>query len=522
LWALPLVAAIAAALAAAVSPAAWQAFAVHPQVPGGMFLALWTGTVALILALTLAVMITMALYATRLWRHVPLFTGAALAIPHLAFAIGFSFLVMPSGVVARLVVGGETPPAWTTVQDPYGAALIAVLVLKETPFLVLMAWSVLAQGDAASRFAGEVKAARSLGHGMTSVWCRVLLPQLAKRLLWPIVIVWVYGVTVVDLAMVIGPTQPPTVASVTWSDLNDADQAINGRGAAGAVALVVVLAVLATMVVLFARPALPMLRNYFTRGPKGDAGAFRMFGVSVCAAIAVIYILVLLSLLLLSLSPLWPYPALIAEDMNFTAWRGIAAAPMLFSLGLALTTAAVAAVLIVLWFESVPQHVDRILLGLALLALALPQVTLAAGQYRLFLHLGATGTLAGLFFVHLTPVLAYGFIVLAGPYRNFDGRFAAAARALGASPWRVWREVKLPLLKAPLLTMLAVGVSASLVQFVPAQLMAAGRFATLPMEAVTLASGGNRALTAAHALALTVPAVIAFAAASFLGRPRWR
>jgi ABC-type uncharacterized transport system YnjBCD permease subunit len=42
------------------------------------------------------------------------------------------------------------------------------------------------------------------------------------------------------------------------------------------------------------------------------------------------------------------------------------------------------------------------------------------------------------------------------------------------------------------------------------------------MEAVTLASGGNRQLTAAFALALAVPPLLAFLGAALLGRPRWR
>jgi ABC-type uncharacterized transport system YnjBCD permease subunit len=41
------------------------------------------------------------------------------------------------------------------------------------------------------------------------------------------------------------------------------------------------------------------------------------------------------------------------------------------------------------------------------------------------------------------------------------------------------------------------------------------------MEAVTLASGGNRALTAVFALALALPPALAFLAAAWFGRPRW-
>jgi putative thiamine transport system permease protein len=130
--------------------------------------------------------------------------------------------------------------------------------------------------------------------------------------------------------------------------------------------------------------------------------------------------------------------------------------------------------------------------------------------------------MTGLFLSHLTPTLAYVMILLSGPYRAFDGRYLQAARALRASPASALFRVKLPLLKSPLLTAAAVGFAVSIVQYVPAQLIAAGRYATLPMEAVTLSSGGSRPLTAAYALALTLPPLMAFLLAGWLGRPRWR
>jgi putative thiamine transport system permease protein len=521
LWALPLLAALAAVLTLAASGEAWRGFLAHPQMPGGLLLALWTGTAATLLALLLAVVMAMALHTTRAWQHLPLMTGAALALPHLAFAIGFGFLIMPSGVVARVLVGGSAPPQWVTTQDPLGLSLIAVLVLKEAPFLLLMMWSALSQGDAAHRFAAQTKAARSLGHGLTSGWLRVVLPQVLRRMLWPVVIVWVYGVTVVDLALVIGPTQPPTVAAVIWSDLNDAEPQINARGVAGAVALVALLGAASVTLWAVGKLASASTRRFLTRGPSLRSMA-RPTGAVPAAALLLIYAAVLLVLLLLSVTPRWPYPALIGEALSFDSWQRLEVSPLLLSIGLAMATSIAAAAMVVLWFESVARSFDRPLLVLAIAALALPAITVAAGQYLLLLRLGLTGTRPGLFLVHLTPVLAYGFIVLSGPYRNFDDRLAAAARALGASTWRIWWAVKAPLLKAPIFASLAVGFSVSLVQFVPAQLAAGGRFSTLPMEAVTLSSGGNRSLTATYALALALPGLAAFALAVILGRPRWR
>ena len=112
-------------------------------------------------------------------------------------------------------------------------------------------------------------------------------------------------------------------------------------------------------------------------------------------------------------------------------------------------------------------------------------------------------------------------IVLKGPYRAFDQRYRSVAHGLNASAWRFWLAVKAPILRPALAGAASVSFAVAIAQFIPAQLIAGGRMSTLPMEAVTLASGGNRGLTAVFALALTLPPALAFLAAAIHGRPRW-
>ncbi len=146
----------------------------------------------------------------------------------------------------------------------------------------------------------------------------------------------------------------------------------------------------------------------------------------------------------------------------------------------------------------------------------LPQILIVAGQYRAGLALGLTGSLAGLFLVHLTPVLAYVMGGTGGAYRALDPRYAAVSRALGTGPARTWLKVKAPLLKAPLLTAVAVGFAVSMVQFLPAQLLGAGRYSTLPdggrHPVVRRQTGAHRGLRLAadHAAAARLPLRHAF------------
>ncbi len=523
LWAAPLGLSIVALIPTVTGAQAWQLLLQHPQLWPGLGLSLFTGVASTVLALAASLLILAGLQGTGTWRRLQAFAAAGLAMPHLAFAIGFGFLVMPSGLLARLLIGGDAPPGWITVQDPLGLSLTLALALKEIPFLLTAGFAALSRGDAAERMVMEMRAAASLGHGAGSAWLRIALPQLLPSLAWPLVIVFVYGATVVDMALVLGPTQPPTLSVVIWHALNDADPAVNAMGLAGTLLLTATLLLAIALAAGFLRLTRVRQRQLLTRGPS-SLGLPRRTGLVLGAGSLGVLVLCILLLALLSVAPRWPYPAVLPPAIGFAAWGTFAASPgpLWLSLALSFIVAASAVSLAVLWFETQPPARDGWPLGMALLALALPQLAIAGGQYRLFLALGLTGTLPGLFLAHLTPATAYALIVLQGPYRAFDTRYIKAARALSASGFAAWVRVKLPLLKAPLLTSAAIAFAVSIALFVPAQLIAAGRYATLPMEAVTLSSGGNRALTAAFALALAVPPLLAFLAAALLGRPRWR
>lgn len=521
LWAAPLLLALPVWLAASFDPAAWRSLFAHPQLYPALGLSVFTGSAATLFSFALATLLACGLYGHRVWQRVSQWSGYFIALPHLAFAIGFAFLIMPSGMLARLAAGGDEPPGWITTQDPLGLSLIMALVLKETPFLVWMYWSVLARADLAPRFRGQFLAALSLGHGEASAFMRVLLPQVLPKLVWPLLAVWIYGATVVDMALVIGPTQPPVFSVLVWQDLNDADALHNARGMAGAFWLTSILTVLAVLMAAFWGAARPVLRYPMCSGPAyRPARRPVTLAMTAGSAIACIYAAAIVVLCLMSGAARWPYPSLWPEALHLGAWQSASADALGTSVALGLATTLAALVLAVLWLEAAPARHDRPLSWLAGAAIMLPALAISAGQYRMLLDLRLTGSWTGLFLVHLTPVFAYVWIVLRAPYRAFDPRWKSVGASLHASPVRFWRSVKLPLLRAPIAAAAAIGFAVSLAQFVPAQLAAAGRHVTLPMEAVSLSSGGNRSLTAVHALLLALPCAAAFALAAVAGRER--
>ena len=163
--------------------------------------------------------------------------GGFLSLPHLAFAVGLGFLIMPSGVMARILgtfAGWAVAPQWVTTQDPFGLSLIAALVLKEVPFIVWLITSHMARLDISPVMDGQYRIAQSLGHGSASIWLRLFIPQMLSRLQWPLAIVWVYGASVVDMALAFGPSQPPPLAVMLWSGPNHVSSPKKARGSGGA------------------------------------------------------------------------------------------------------------------------------------------------------------------------------------------------------------------------------------------------------------------------------------------------
>jgi putative thiamine transport system permease protein len=522
LWLCPLVAGLFAVFYGARDGAAWNALFEHPQLWPALALSLATGTLSLVISALLAFWIVAGLYGGKLWTGSSGIMGSFLSLPHLAFAIGFGFLITPSGLIARVIgtiAGWAVPPQWVTTQDPFGLSLIAVLVLKEVPFLIWLIGALLARPDISQTLRGHFRVSQSLGHGSASVWLRVFIPQILPRLKWPMLIVWFYSASVVDVALAIGPTQPPPLSVIIWSDLNNADSAVNARGTVGALFLTGTLAGLALAFWALQKVTLSAVWDFITRGPslrrtpKISSSALLFFFFAIYAMVFVI-------LCIMSFGTLWPYPNLFPAQWRWSAWGNflMSPAPLLNSLSLACASTLAALALAVFWFETIPEKLDAALLACAIAALALPSLLIADGQYLAFLNLGLNGTWFGVFLAHLTPVFAYVFIVLKGPYRAFDPRYRSVSLGLNTNQYRFWSSVKLAMMKPALAAAAAVGIGVSIAQYVPTQLIAAGRMTTLPMEAVTLSSGGNRPLLAVFALMLAVLPALAFIAAARLGR----
>ncbi|MCZ4315926.1 ABC transporter permease [Comamonadaceae bacterium G21597-S1] len=524
---LPLAWSLLAAVRAGTELTAWHAMATAAQTWPALALSLWTGVAASALAIGTSAWILSRSFPYR-WPPVVRLLGPMLAVPHAAFGIGLVFLISPSGWLLRLVSpwasGFDAPPPWPTSQDPWGLGLIAALVAKEVPFLLWAAAAHLQRADVAQRLRRELDLARSLGYSPATAWWRVVWPQLWPRLRWPMLAVLAYSLTVVDVALVIGPQSPPTLAVQAWTWLRDADPAVNQQGAAAAWLLAAALAVVAALAWWLPRRA--WWRRRRTSGTRGRfTGTVRTgnnAGLAGLRLLLAVYLMVMLALAVGSFSGVWPFPRVWPQTITWGAWQSVwaSSATVGTTLTLALASAAAALAWAVAWLETAPRAWDDAMRRLVYLPLVLPSVLWVVGVHATTLRWGMDARWSGLWLAHSLACVPYVLITLAPAYGGFDPRYRAVTATLGHGRARFLLQVKWPLLRPALWSAFGVGFAVSVAQYLPTLFIGAGRFATVTTEAVTLASGAQRSLTSAYAWLQWVLPVLVFSLAAWAGRPR--
>ncbi|MFQ5774007.1 MAG: ABC transporter permease [Kiloniellaceae bacterium] len=506
--------------------APWRALLGHPSLPGAVRLSLTSGLLATALSFALVVGFVAACHGTRMFARLRRLLAPVLGVPHVALAIGFAFLIAPSGWIARLVSpwpsGWSTPPDVAVIQDPYALALTFALVVKEVPYLLLMTLAALDQSQASERLA----VARSLGYGPVVGWLKTVLPAVYPQIRLPVYAVLAFSLSVVDMALVLAPLTPPPLAVLVFRWFNDPDLAMRFPAAAGAALQFVLVVGAIGLWHGLERLAARLGRRWVAGGSRGGDG--RLARTAAAGAMGLLYAAATASVAALaawSLTARWRYPDALPSAWTLDNWArqvgGLQwAATTTLVVGIA--AAAVALALVLGCLENETRRGLRTssrALWLLYTPLLVPQVGFLFGAEVLAVRLGIDGTWTALVWSHLLFVLPYVFLSLADPYRSLDERYARAALCLGASPGRVFWRVKLPMLLRPVSFALAVGFAVSVAQYLPTVFAGGGRFVTLTTEAVALTAGADRRVVGVYAFLQTVLPLAAFAGA--LAAPGW-
>ena len=502
---------------------AWEQLFETPGLTTMLKLTLVSGIGATFLSLIIAFSFVSAAWNHRWWNQAERWLSPILAAPHVAYAVGFSFLIMPGGLLARMLAplnGWSSPPAWETVQDPYGISLMLILTLKEAPFLVLMLMAAVNQVAVSD----SLKTGQALGYQPWMVWLKVIWPQLYKRVRFSLLTVLVFSLSVVDIAIVMGPSTPPTFAVQVLNWFRNPDLYFLSLASAGSLLLMVVVLTSIAALYLLEKTA-GQLSNWLVNGRRGRLGSvWSRLSIISWKLVVTSFAGSVVMLLVWSFAWRWRFPLLWPQKWSFRSWERAwpqLSEPLLNSLMIGVLSAASGVVIAILLLEA-GRKTNRLLGRLMYLPLLLPQLTFLFGIQVWMIKLGLEGHWLSVVFMHLLFVIPYCYLSLSGPWRYYDERHSRQAWLLSRSRIRAFFQIKSRILLKPILASFALGFAVSIAQYLPTLFAGAGRITTVTTETVALAASGNRRLIGVYALVQMLLPFLIYALFSFIGRWQWR
>lgn len=454
---------------------------------------------------------------TRFFTRIQHLVSPLLAVPHAATAFALAFLIAPSGFLMRLaapLTGFERPPDWLVPNDPLGLSMIAALVAKEIPFLLLVTLAALPQLPLA---AGR-QTMDGVGYGRIAGFTIALWPQLYRRIRLPVLAVLVYATSVVDVAMILGPRLPPTLPVRITEWLANEDLSLRFLASAAAM-LQLTTSFAAIAVWTFLERTGGLLLHRFTLSGHRFAhdGPLRLAAGGALLLSTAVVLTGLALLGLWSVAGLWPFPDALPSSLTARTWRqGMAGlgAPLASTITIALLSATTALTMTILLLRK--AEATRYLTALVYLPLLVPDIAFVFGLQVFAAAAGLSPSIPTIAAVHLVFVLPYVFLSLAPAWRNLDSRYEQIAYGLGKRPLAVLFAIRLPMLFRPCLTAFAVGFAVSVSLYLPTLLIGAGRVSTITTEAVALAAGGDRRVIGVYALLQAILPLAGFLVASLL------
>ena len=504
----------------------WTRLWEHPSTWPALWLSLRTAVIATLLSLLGSGMI-LSMWQSNFLRHwLGRWLILPIALPHATAAIILILLLAPSGWLWRLfATSNSLPPEFPFPHDTAGWALVFGLVSKELPFLLLIQLNVCRQLPESTR----IKTAQLLGQPPWLGWWLTVFPSLYQQIRLPLWAVLAFSFSVIDMALILGPTAPPTfsVLILQWStDPMLEQQALAAAGSLlqGIVLLILLLCWWVVEQVIRVLPQIPT--SMWSLHKIG-------FLLNQIAWSLIVSGMVLLCggmtcLLLWSFARRWPFPAGLPTEWTLLTWERNSAEliPLLTTTaGLGVAAAAIGLLLIMIWlYLQHSPNCDRSLVeeSWVYLPLILPQLTFLFGIQILANFLRLEGTALLVLWMHLVYVLPYTLLLLAGSWRTNQLRFRRVGQILGQSAWRILWSVQLPMLRPLILLTMAIGFSVSLAQYLPTTVAGAGRWSTLTTEAVSLASGQDRRLLSLLGIWQSFLPALALSLAWLLRGPAWQ
>ena len=237
---------------------------------------------------------------------------------------------------------------------------------------------------------------------------------------------------------------------------------------------------------------------------------------AVLGALAFVIFGPLLNMLIWTVAERWYFPHALPIDYGFSYWgrvfapRGSALASLWTSIGIACLTVLMTLVVAVpagFALARLKLPARTLILLVFLLPQAVPNLPVYVNIARVFYELNLNGTVLGVVLVHASHGLVLAVWIASAAFAAVDVSLEEAARNMGASAWRCWTTVTLPLALPGLIASAIFVFLESLDEFTGTYFVGVPDVTTMPLLMFNASMGGNYQIASITALLLLVPSI---------------
>ncbi len=225
----------------------------------------------------------------------------------------------------------------------------------------------------------------------------------------------------------------------------------------------------------------------------------------------------LANLLLWTVAEKWYFPHSLPLQYGFSSWarvfapRGGAAESLTNSLIVAFLTVALSLLLAIpagYALARLKLPFRALILLAFLIPQAFPNLTVYVNVARIFYEIRLNGTILGVVLVHASHGLVYAVWIATAAFSAIDEELEQAARSAGASAFRAFLDITLPLAAPGLMASAIFVFLESLDEFTGSYFVGAPDVNMLPLLLYTAGAGGNYQIASITALLLLVPSLV--------------
>lgn len=227
----------------------------------------------------------------------------------------------------------------------------------------------------------------------------------------------------------------------------------------------------------------------------------------------------LLILVLWTFTSRWPWPNLLPTSLSLRAVKEVFAPyakvlpTLVSSILLSLTVAALSAIVGTMTARALVFY-DFYGKGLfTFLSMApnlVPATVFAMGIHVIFIRMSLADTLLGVIIVHLIYTLPYSINIMRDLTSSIGEQMELQAYVLGASPWKSFIYISLPLLSPGIIASMNMAYITSFSQYFLTLLIGGGKVRTLTTLMVPFIAKGDRSIASAYALVFVISTLTIF------------